>query len=522
MKAASRISFLFFLLHLFAGSSAQTVFTNVLISADGNPNEPTICISPVDTNRIAAAANTDAFYYSNDAGRNWSTGTATSAFGVFGDPCIVADTAGDFLYYHLAWNTSITQWPKWCDRIVCQKTSDGGNTWYVDTFMGLRPPKMQDKEWAAVDPVRNFVYCAWTEFEEYGSSAQTDSSYILFSKSINGGTSWQTAQVIGALSGDCIDNDSTIEGAFPAVGPNGEVYLAYALSGKIYFNRSTDFGNTWLSSEVVVADQAEGWDYPVTGFYRCNGLPILHSDLSNGPHRGMLYLNWTDKVNGIDADVFISKSIDGGTTWSLPQVVNDDVGAAENFMSWMTVDQSNGDVYIIYYDRRNHPQGTATDVYLARSVDGGQQFTNYRISSTPFIAADSVFGGDYINVSAVNGCVRPIWTRIDTGHSSVWTALVNFPPHADAVEETIQDKPFRLMSAACTNGPMVIAIGALSQPAAVDLISITGQQLAQYANIQSLTYLHLNLRSYNLPAGLYFLRCTSGAVVQTLRLIYIP
>ncbi|MFN8299406.1 MAG: hypothetical protein U0T75_09885 [Chitinophagales bacterium] len=499
---------------------AQSAFTNVLISDVVNPNEPTICINPLDTNRIAAAANTDVFYYSDDAGLHWNTGQATSFYGVFGDPCIVADTAGDFLYFHLAYNPNITEWPQWCDRIVCQKTADGGTTWYIDTFMGLRPPKMQDKEWAAVDPAHNYVYCGWTEFEEYGTANPTDSSYILFSRSTDGGASWSTAKVIGALSGDCVDSDSTIEGAFPAVGPNGEVYLAYALNNKIYFNRSTDFGTTWLSSEVVVANQNEGWDYTVSGFYRCNGMPILHCDLSNSINRGTLYLNWSDKVNATDADVYLSKSIDGGSTWSLPIRVNDDAGNAENFMSSMAVDQDNGDIYIVYYDRRNHPQGTATDVYLARSIDGGQNFNNYLLSNSPFIAADSVFPGDYIGISAVNGCVRPIWTRIDTGHSSVWTALVNFPPHPVSVQQNSVDALFQLTSGTITNGPVVLSIGEIESAAVVELFDATGQLIVSYPHLQALTYLHLRLQAFNLAPGTYYLRCTTSNRQQALRLIY--
>jgi hypothetical protein len=37
-----------------------------------------------------------------------------------------------------------------------------------------------------------------------------------------------------------------------------------------------------------------------------------------------------------------------------------------------------------------------------------------------------VFFGDYNNISAVDGRVRPIWTREDRGVLSVWTALLDF------------------------------------------------------------------------------------------------
>jgi hypothetical protein len=34
--------------------------------------------------------------------------------------------------------------------------------------------------------------------------------------------------------------------------------------------------------------------------------------------------------------------------------------------------------------------------------------------------------GDYNNISAYNGMVRPIWTELHDGKLSVWTALLNY------------------------------------------------------------------------------------------------
>ncbi|MBK7266279.1 MAG: hypothetical protein IPI12_08095 [Ignavibacteriales bacterium] len=36
-----------------------------------------------------------------------------------------------------------------------------------------------------------------------------------------------TAIKISDKSGDCVDEDNTVEGAVPAVGPNGEVYVSW-------------------------------------------------------------------------------------------------------------------------------------------------------------------------------------------------------------------------------------------------------------------------------------------------------
>ena len=41
------------------------------------------------------------------------------------------------------------------------------------------------------------------------------------------------------------------------------------------------------------------------------------------------------------------------------------------------------------------------------------------------VPAGQTFFGDYNNISAVDGHVRPIWTREDLGVLSVWSALLD-------------------------------------------------------------------------------------------------
>jgi hypothetical protein len=62
---------------------------------------------------------------------------------------------------------------------------------------------------------------------------------------------------------------------------------------------------------------------------------------------------------------------------------------------------------------------------MARSIDGGASFQNFKISETPFAPVSSIFFGDYNNLAVYKGIIRPIWTRLDAGQLSVWTALVD-------------------------------------------------------------------------------------------------
>jgi hypothetical protein len=247
----------------------------------------------------------------------------------------------------------------------------------------------------------------------------------LFTTSEDGGETWSSPRRINKVAGDCIDDDKTVEGAVPAVGVNGEVYVSWADSLGIVFDRSLDQGATWLDDDIRVTTMAGGWNFVIPGISRCNGLPVLACDTSNSPFRGTLYINWTDQRNGThDTDVWLVKSTDGGDTWSSPARINSDPPGKQQFFTWMTIDQTTGFLYFVFYDRRNF-SGDTTDVYLAISKDGGNTFTDFKISEQPFVPHSGIFFGDYTNIAAHNGIIRPVWTRLHDGQLSILTALVN-------------------------------------------------------------------------------------------------
>ncbi len=402
----------------FFSSQAQ----NVLISNQGNPTEPSIKINPQNTNIMVAGSVLNHYYYSNDSGQTWQSGLLNSSYGVWGDPVIDVDTDGNFYYFHLSNPAN----GSWIDRIVCQKSTDNGQTWNDGSYTGLNGSKAQDKHWSIIDPTDNTIYLTWTQFDAYGSTNPNDKSSILFSKSLDQGNTWTAPIKINTTDGDCIDSDNTVEGAVPALGPNGEIYVAWAGPNGLVFNKSLDGGNTWLNQEIFVADIGGGWDYDIPGIYRANGLPVTKCDVSGGPNKGTIYINWTDQTNGAnDTDVWLVKSTDGGDTWSAPIRVNNDPPGKQQFFTWMDIDQTNGNLHFVFYDRRNY-NDTQTDVYLAYSTDGGNTFTNTQISESPFVPNANVFFGDYTNISVHNNVVRPIWTRLHNGNLSVWTDITPF------------------------------------------------------------------------------------------------
>ena len=350
MKSLTKI--LFLILLIYSISFAQ--FTNQGVSSENAyyPEEVTIAINPLQPNQLAAGSNLNYSYTSSTSGLLWKEQVLSSILGVRGDPCVVYDVKGNIYYAHLSDPID----GNWIDRIVVQKSVDNGRTWSAGVGIGLNFPKMQDKEWLAVDhsnsEYQNNIYVSWTEFDEYGSTAPDDSSRIHFSRSTDEGETWSEPIRISDTGGNCVDEDETVEGAVPAIGPNGEIYISWSGPLGIMFDKSIDGGNTF-GTDIFVDEMPGGWAFDIPGIFRCNGLPITACDISHSEYRGNVYVGWSDQRNGEnDTDIFFRRSTNGGETWDEVVRVNDDSTSRHQFFTWMTVDSTSGNIYFVFYDRR--------------------------------------------------------------------------------------------------------------------------------------------------------------------------
>jgi hypothetical protein len=418
----------------FRGVYSQSPYKNVMIGNENEPNEVSIAFHPFDINNMVVGANIDSYYYTMDGGLTWQARKMTSSYGVWGDPCVVADTKGNFYFFHLS---NSYEKGYYYDRLICQKSFDGGITWSDGSYMGANSPHLQDKEWAAADitysPYRNNIYVTWTQcgqdnYEESGATAlnDDDSSVIFLSSSSDDGETWSERVRISDIAGNiCSYAEQTVLGAAPCIGLNGEVYVAWSSVHGIIIDKSTNGGASWPNNDITVTDFPGGFRFQIPGIYRCFSFPSLACDYSYSPSRGTIYINWADQRKGPDnTEIWLAKSTDEGSTWSKPIKVNNDTEEKHQFFTWMTLDQSTGNIYIIFYDRRDY-EDDRTDVYLATSTDGGTTFINEKISDSPFTPLNTTFMGDYLNIAASNGTVRPVWTRVDSTELSIWTAIIN-------------------------------------------------------------------------------------------------
>jgi hypothetical protein len=374
-----------------------------------------------------------AYYYSSDGGRTWGNGvlgleTPEKTWGRASDPSIVSDLDGSFYLCALMLDNA-----SFDSSVYVFKSVDGGRTFLdpvpVVTDIGnSSAPKQADKCYITVDtsptsPFKNTIYAIWTSTEGSGAA-------IL--------TSHRKPGDAGFSEPKTISHNGDMRGPSIATGPNGELYAAWEGIGSpkvILFNASTDGGNTFLPSDV-----APGKDFNMHRFVgslsdpsaaviirpvrRMNSFPVIDVDRSNGPNRGMIYVVWAESTNATDSDIFLKRLTppNGGRPAVSESVrVNSDGPGAHQFFPWVSVDPTNGNVEVAFYDQRDDPGGSLINLYLARSTNGGLSFeSNSRVSpigSDPLIQA-SVLGsnanavgiGDYIALAAVRGKAHMMWT----------------------------------------------------------------------------------------------------------------
>ncbi len=387
-------------------------------------NEITVAVNPLNTENVVIGSNLDWYYYSFTGGSSWTEqNIVSSQHGVWGDPVVMFDDMGLIYYCHL----SNPEGDAWVDRIVVQRSTTGGQTWDDGRGIGLSGTKVQDKEWLCFDgsnsPYSGNLYLSWTEFDEYGSADPADMSRIRFSYSQDQSDSWSDPIVISDTEGDCLDGDNTMEGAVPCVGNNGVIYIAWAGPQGIYFDKSTDGGQTF-GQDMIISDMPGGWAIDIPGIYRCNGMPFTVCDNSDSEYSGNIYVMWSDQRNGANnTDIFIMKSEDGGNSWTDRKMVNTGGTNTHQFFPNIVVDPLTGIIYIAYYDR-SETIGNETEVWIARSDDGGETYENYKVSKNTFIPESDIFFGDYIDIDAYNGVIYPAWMEMTAREMSVWVAKI--------------------------------------------------------------------------------------------------
>ncbi|MDQ2825562.1 MAG: glycoside hydrolase [Actinomycetota bacterium] len=185
---------------------------------------------------------------------------------------------------------------------------------------------------------------------------------------------------------------------------------------------SRDGGRTFGPAAVVTADVV-----PVQRvLVDLSPAPAFAVDTA----RNRLFATWES-----GHDVLLSRSDDGGASWSPPHPVGPVPG--DQFLPGIAVSPG-GRVDMAFYDRAGDPAGVLAEVVVASSADGGRSFTHGVVSdrrSDPTIGSfngDTVMLGSHLAVVAQDSGSTVVWP--DTARGNRVNNIVDLASVAVAVD----------------------------------------------------------------------------------------
>jgi len=279
------------------------------------------------------------------------------------------------------------------------------------------------------DPVRATFGSSGTDKEALAVDQNTGSVYMAYDVNTNRvevvrsddqAATWTTPTILPAPGGI---------GSFPIIDANGRLYVLW-LAGwptanqRLVVSSSDDFGQTF-SAPVDISTVCP---FNVAGFSRGQvpAFPSVAIDRSGGPMDGRIYLAFHSACGGF-GNAYLTSSDDGGQTWSVPTTMNDDATTGIHYSPNVSVDDL-GNVNVFFYDRRDNPGSSITDVYFAQSTDGGATFgPNVRVTevattwgSTPSDITPNF--GDYITSLSLGTDVLVTWADGRNGDPDAYFA----------------------------------------------------------------------------------------------------
>lgn len=392
-------------------------------------------------------------YYTNNFGLTWTKSPFEgmipneSVIGG-GDPMIAFDENGDvFFTWILLTINATSQIGKW--GMYLAKSTNKGANWQITedpielntftNFINLGDLEHAvDKQWMATDhhssDYQGNIYLAYVDIE-----TATGTYNMKLKRRLSGNDFFEDGTITLSTQNYALAQFASVD-----VAVDGTVYVSFfADTGGdnygIYITKSTDGGATFFPEKKISniafpklfsgSISIEGVDG--NRIYPCPHIAVDPSDAS------IIYATWTAYGNESQVtdglDIYLSKSEDGGDSWSIPLVVNDDEDSAiQQFYSSIAVNQD-GVAFVSWYDQRDNNGTNNTNYFMGYSEDGGASFEQKNITS---FASDfgqiaksnaGIGPGEYNQIITVGNYTIPFWGdgRTNNGNIMVYAAFLN-------------------------------------------------------------------------------------------------
>lgn len=412
--------------------------TNLRLSGaqTGTREESDLRFNYNNLNQIIVASTqiggTQPISYSSDGGLTWSQSSLPAVTGDArqGDPCV------DWTSDGTAW--SLTIGIGLANLVVrCFKSIDGGANWTFDSVVsGTQTNTDRESLWidhSQTSPYRDNMYAIW----------HNGSPCFVARRPGPAGT-WQTpVQVSGA------ETTGTAVGADIKTNSNGDVFAFWPDTGSktLLLAKSTD-GGVSFGTAVTIASTVGSFQIGVPAQDQRRVAIYISGGAYRTATQNLVYACWNDlaRVTGCDSAanepgndvtstcksrIWFARSTDGGTTWEAAKKINDGASLNDQFFSRMAVDETSGDLVIVYYDTIGDPGRLKTDIWMQSSKDAGvtwtpaAKITSQETDETVAGAFGAFQYGDYIGLTGYAGQFFACWTdRRGGGLEEIWGASI--------------------------------------------------------------------------------------------------
>ena len=415
--------------------------TNVRISGAQTAarSESDIRVNYWDPTKIIGASNNisssgqQSQFYSTNSGSTWGQTTLPLQTG----DAFNSDPTVDWTSDGTAWATTMGINSAGTSlKIRAYKSTNSGATWTFDgTVSGSQTNTDKQMMWvdhSATSSFKDNIYLCWHNGAPQFVNRRTSTGWGATPLQISG------TETTGTAIGCDVKTNSS-----------GDVFVFWPATGnrRILVSKSTN-GGVSFGTPVILRTTFDSYDIGVPSFNSRRILIYVTGGAYRTSTKNLVYATWADLSGdtgctsatnepGSNASsacktrIWFSRSTDGGATWSAAVKINNQSGLNDQYNQSLVVDETNGQIAIMYYDTVDDSARKKTNIYYQASFDDGVTWsTPFKVTSAQtdetIAGADSGNQyGDYNSMSGINGSFWPVWTDRRNGASEeIWTANV--------------------------------------------------------------------------------------------------